>query len=848
MLFLPVTAEAKEDSKTYDNLNAIGITLEEMGVASINDEATRAQLAYLTSKLSDGKTYEKVNTVFADVTETNELSGYVQNVYKLGIFSGKTDGSFGYGDFVTQDVINKVFTIVAGYNDFANITGGYPNGHKKAMNMIGLKITADKTGDGNITVKGMLDFAEEFLKTQYNKFSYTISGNDVNIQTTNEKTSVLSEIHNIDIYEGKITDVEDSSYCADVVITKNLSDCNGVNYSLNQKVNLKSSKNINLYALEGVKVKLWVNENRTIVNVVTTEKTSVEFLVIDSVNGDTKKDSSYSSKYIDKIVFTTSTKNYNTTKDFEIKHNFKLTTAPVNLTGKYAKVIFEDDEVAFIETWDLNEGGIVNVVGEDYIQYTQGGNTSKRISDLENYTRKILYSDTISGNFMDIKKDTYFDFYKTNDTIVLVASEKKITDKLVAISDDYVYLGNGEYLLNDNYYVKNSYGAYQKNGDLSRLFNETVSAYFNAKKECCYFEIYDNSTLANKEFTGIILGSKSDTWGSNTQLKVFSFEDNGKTEVYDLKDKCILPSDKTRSEILAIKDDVNAQYIFKFILNDKKEITEITYPQYFYYYGKNGVMDAKVENIAQIPYNDEKYFVPSYKDANNTTVSGENWLYVRSAPVKVLVADKKGDLSLNSVNWGTIYGMYGKKINIHAFGDDFSQEPSLVLVCGQTETLVSRLASTGFVTNSYVALDKDGEKVNKVEVISSGTQEYTVDNATLSKLGTDFDNDPCYIQFKTYTYNNENDICLDTVEKGVKLSTILNNPTENGFTEATVSKTNSKRVYFTDGKTAELSSDTVIFKTKPDGGIEKITLSDISEGENVIYTYVTKGIKLMIVK
>lgn len=845
MLFVPISTNAETVTKSYDNLNAIGITLEEMGVASLDSEATRSHLAYLASKLSDGETYEKCQPVFVDVNEKNTLSGYIQNAYKLGILNGKTAEVFGPDEAVSMDAVNKVFSIVAGYEEFAMLMGGYPQGYKKAVSMMGLRTYAETNSNGNITVRGLLNAAEDFLKTEYNKFNYAITNGVSNIQTTNVKTSVLSELHKIDVYEGKIVDIDDSSYCASIVVSKNVNECNRINYNASQKISLKSVRTINLYALEGVKVRFWVNEDREIVNAVTSENTNVEFLVVDSINGDTSAESSYASKYIEKIVFTTDKKIYKTTDDFSVKYNFDFTTRPVKLASKYVKVVFEDDKVAFLETWDLQEGGIINVVGEDYIQYTQGGNTSKRLSALEDYTRKILYSDTKSGNFMDVKPGAYFDFYKTTDTIVMVASEKKLTDKLVAVSNDYVYLGNGEYLLNENYYVKNSYGAYQKNGDLSRLFGETVSAYFNASGECCYFEIYDNANLTDKEFTGIILGSKSDSWGENTQLQVFSFEGEGKTEVYNLKDKCILPADKTRADILAIKDDTNADHIFKFILDGNKQIVEITYPQYFYFYSDGAVRDAKALDISQIPYVEQKYFTPQYQGFSN---SEGNKVFIGSAPAKVLIKNAKGDLELKSVSYTSIYGNTGKKIDMHAFGDDFSAEPSLVLICGQTDTLASRLSYKGFVTNSYKALDSVGEVTNMVEIVSTlGVKEYKVDDETLAKLGSDFANNPSYIQFKVNTYSNDNDIALEGVSKGVKLSEVLNDPEGNGFKVDTVLKTNAKRVYFENGKVGE-NYEASIFRIDSENRIQSITVSDISQGDTLIYTTGSHGLSLVLVK
>lgn len=849
LLFVPVSASAENSSSAveYENLKAIGITFDEMNADSLSAVATRAQLAYIASKLSDGAAYEKANTVFGDVTDSNSLSGYIKNAYDSGILNGKSDSSFAPDEPVTTDALNKVFATVAGYSEFAVISGGYPMGYKKAVGMLGLKVVPEKNADGNITVGGLLSAADEFLAKEYNKFVYSVSNGEVSIQTTKEKTSALSSLHKIDIYEGEITDIEPDAYMAKVNILSNIGSSNNVSYSILESVSLKSVKNINLYALEGIKVKLWVNEDRIIVNAAASGKTEVKFLVIASVNGDSSADSAYSGKYIDKISFEDDNKTYSTAEGFKVKFNFELTQKPVNLTGKYARVIFENQKPAYIEAWDLKEGGLVNEVGDNYIKYTQGENPSKRITELDKYTRAILYSDSKSGNLSDIKLGTYFDYYEDGESLIVIASEKRLTDELKAISDKYAFLGNGKYELSDTFYVKDSAGIFRKNGDVSGILNETASVYVNAAGKCVYIEAYENEKLSDKEFTGIILGSVSDEWEDDSQLKIFSFTGNGETKIYTLKEKCTLPNDKTKAEILAIKDDVNADYIFKFILNDKNEIIEIAYPDYFYYYGNNGVMDAKCIGLSSVPYQDN-YLIPSYKTESGVQMSGSGKIYVTSSPIKVLLEDAKGELYLDSVSWSGIYGQYGEKIDIHIFGDEYSAVPSLILICGGTNSLSSRLNYSGFVTDSYIEADESGEKVNKIELISSSTNEYKVDSETMKKLGSSLSDDPVYISFKTYTYNNENEIKLEGMSKGVKLSSILENPAGNGFSEASVLRSNEKRVYFYDGKVEAVTSTSAIFRATDEGKIERISATDISDGEDALYISTTDGITILIVK
>ena len=94
---------------------------------------TRAEMAKIVMMcLGQGADLAPTNTVFADVNEVNEYSGYIQLANSAGIMVGGGNGKFDPNGNVTYNQMVKLLTHAIGHEAFAQAAGGYPGGYLMA--------------------------------------------------------------------------------------------------------------------------------------------------------------------------------------------------------------------------------------------------------------------------------------------------------------------------------------------------------------------------------------------------------------------------------------------------------------------------------------------------------------------------------------------------------------------------------------------------------------------------------------------------------------------------------------------------------------------------------------------
>lgn len=837
-MMLPLSSYAYEEKIQekieFDNLAALGVSFESIGATDINAPAKRSDLAYIASKLIDRNDYKNCVTVFSDVTEVTEFSGYINNAYNAGIFSGTADGMFSPSASVSVDNVYKVLSIIAGYETLATAFGSYPEGYRKAASQLGIFGKIDTDAEGNVTLKGLFEAAEIVLKNEHEEFSVALSENGVNLEKTGIKKSVFADKHNISIYKGKISDINDNPYSANVIIKGDVFESNKVKYPLNSNKFFLSETDINLFMYENADIMLWVdNDENKILHVALSNNVEIKFATIAAVNNDESPANKYSSRYIDYIKLYDDKKNYRTSDNFKIKYNMNETTEAVYLTDKFAKVVFTDNMISYIESWNLSEGGLISEVTGSYIKFISGDNDNKKIEKLDTLSRITVYKNGEGSDLKELRTDSYFDYYLSADKIVIVASEKKISDVLRSVSTDEVEIGNVIYNKASDIYVKNSSGTYVKNGQLDYLFNKKVTAYFDASGYCRYISAYSESDASDKQFLGIIEGSVSDTFNENTVLKVFSFEGVSESKELILSKRCKFTCGKTLNEILNIRDTVKADNVFEFILNDNKEIIEIKSPSMYYGYKDSGgdpSKDATVSGVTSFTYD-----TPA-----RMTVNG-HILYFNGEPITILKSEN-GKLYTETVAWTDIYNAETDGVKVRFFGDGgINSNFRMILISGATDTFRVRSGISlqrGIVTSKSVVYDNE-EKRTQITVLVSGKESKYIISDKDAKLITE---NNMYIEYTSVKFGYE-DIKISGTPVNIE-SVFLNPPSE--WRKETSLKSDSKRLYFDDGR-AYFYRNAIIIKRNGPNDYEVISASDISSGATVCYKYsASTGISFVI--
>lgn len=101
---------------------------------------TRAELAKIAVKLTadDSAVTDETEAPFTDVSKEDWAYPYVAAANKLGIMKGNADGTFSPDSVADTNEIIKVMMSLTGYDRFAELNGGYPDGYIKAAERYGL--------------------------------------------------------------------------------------------------------------------------------------------------------------------------------------------------------------------------------------------------------------------------------------------------------------------------------------------------------------------------------------------------------------------------------------------------------------------------------------------------------------------------------------------------------------------------------------------------------------------------------------------------------------------------------------------------------------------------------------
>ena len=190
--------------------------------------------------------------------------------------------------------------------------------------------------------------------------------------------------------------------------------------------------------------------------------------------------------------------------------------------NKYVKLVTYDDMITCIETWDLKDGGIFGEIDFNNLYY-RDGNIESRISDLLDYSEIYVIIDGESRNKKELKEGCIFSYYMNDDTgsLVIVATEKKVTEKLKSInaSSKKLNLGSLWFTYADKFYVQKDGTYYEGNTTtISSLFNKDVNLHFDIYSNVKYITSSDD--VKTNDLVGCLVGIQQDSFGEVT-VRIF---------------------------------------------------------------------------------------------------------------------------------------------------------------------------------------------------------------------------------------------------------------------------------------------------------------------------------------
>ncbi len=552
-------------------------------------------------------------------------------------FAGTTaDGSdnaaelnFDPEGYCTREFVFTTALGVLGYGEYIDMMGGYEKAASK------LKLSQETTFSGGyLTYEGLVDLMFQMFETPLPNVTYTTEGNNYleNMSTSGSK-SYISERLNVSAYNGIMTDMDYNSYRVIMDIEENVYTNNKTELAVGSEQYFDVALSVDINKYEMVPVTFWVNADKKIIAMYPQEGYYVRYSPIYSVNGDSNETHKYAIGNMTTLTLLDDEEEYDVNENAKAKHNLALTTKAQKYAGSYAKLVFnEDDEVTFIETWDLAEGGILAELGEVFVTYKKG-NSLQKINPITQYERKVVIINDESRDYQDLKPDTYFDIYKVKgDTLVIVAQEKIITSTFNGVGEDYIDVGGTSYQVADELYFTADGEKYTTSqSDLLSASGYEVNVYFNALREAKYVKVSVGQEVKLNEFVGILDGYKKETFSEKAQMAVISLDGGLSRNVYTVSDKIKYKAPLSSIEVLSTPKDTTGKGIYLFKVNGKGEVTEISQaPAVYGFENQSGKTQGSLEmtekrvalsvanSIAKNVYYDAKmpFYVLHY-DADN---------------------------------------------------------------------------------------------------------------------------------------------------------------------------------------------------------------------------------------
>ncbi len=818
----------------FDLVEGLGFVPEGYFAKSMDGAATREEIAFMMAKLYSLEEQAPVQTKFEDVDPESIYSGYIAKLNAAGIINGESETVFNPNGAFTMGTADILVMRTFGFSEIAKSEA---ESIKFASHM-GLHKDVSLLNGSVMTRAGLLRFMQNILEADLPEM--TITGNtpisaEYNL---NNRRTVLGDWLGVSVYSGIITDVDDIKYVVSAEINGNTYDTNHTILDEGSVHSFKADSSLNINKYLNVPVTLWVDKDKNLLNIDFGRNIDVKYMYVSAVNGDYDEANRYSGAYVTELAFNDDNKDYSVTDDFALYYNFEETKKPVKVIGNFAKVVFEKNRVKSLELWDLQEGGIIKSIDSEEIIYTKGAVASTKIKDMDSVSKMLFFVDGESVDIRDMKPDCVFSYYKDEEKMVVVASQKKVTDVLHSFSDGEIRIGNIFYAIDSAYYSTDGVNYSKKSNRPSELLGQVVDAYFDASGKCAYLKASKEDALLSGKRIGMVIGSEEQIFGERI-VSVLLLEPTIEKKLLTLSDKVKLEDGLDLNTVLTTVNTKNGELVLEFdIRNDK--IMGISKPLPYAGIAEEVRFNGFPNNGAQSMVALDKAY----------TMSGENQtLYFGDTPLTFLY-ERDGVLNARTVPWSKLYNSnsgLATEIWAKCYGYESSSDMRLALFCGNTGIVSSDNGTAfGIVVGKGAALDDEGTTVATLEVLDqNGRKTFTMPEEEAAGIP-----DYAYIQyFSGGILKNEDEI---TIRSAVDLSGTVEEMVASGLKTGKVTRIDDTRVYFESGAVYFLDpvKGCVCYERVQDGrGTQFLAmdLSDIEIGDTIAYYAPANGILCILV-
>ena len=477
---------------------------------------------------------EKVQK-FDDVPTTHWAYGVISQITDIGYMIGTSETEFSPEDPVTVNQVNKVLVKILGYEQFANINGGYPAGFNYLASTLKVLKGVNNFGENPIT-RG------ELAKMLYNMFdvnmiaAVSITDEGVATYTTSDKT-FLNDVLGVFKYEGKVTDNGTTAILGQSQIDDNKIKIGNVVFDLADTANYVKGfigRLVEFYVVEDK------DTGRMMVIYAALAEDGEDFAIeidkfenlangkLEYIDEDEKIDYLKVSN-TPTVIFNGSKVEGVTKEEIKAFSNGTVTALKSGTGDIYDTIVIE----GFVSMYVKNVIASEKLISNGLIKAGEISDYSNLdLSKENNKNREItIIKNGADAAFEDIKTGMIIDVAKSQDAIKVVISDKKENITIFGTSvdelgDSYIYSAEGgEYIL-----AKELVSS--KAVKVPELSTE-ATAFFNSFGEIAYFD----ASSATLEGLGILINGFEDGRGLKKDCKVRIFLETGAFADYILAEK-----------------------------------------------------------------------------------------------------------------------------------------------------------------------------------------------------------------------------------------------------------------------------------------------------------------------
>lgn len=624
-------------------------------VFGINNLVTREEMAKIVARMFNCGEPVKADTIFNDVDNTNDYSGYIEYCYIQGIISSAE--KFRPHDYITGIEASVMILRALGYDTYSPFSGIWTDPAKLALNKMKLLKNTDFSFDAPINKLNVMMLVYNAMQT--NILRVDLNGKLI----TKDKNTLLSERFDMIYGDGIITANPYSSLTSKISEAENSIHVDGVYYKdltgnafkhLGERINyLIDSENDTI-------VDFWVNTDDCKILTVKSE---------DIISSDKN-----ALKYYDDSD-KQRTANYNTEVDF-IKNgvasgNYKATDLK-KVGGKLVLIDNNDDgtyDVIKLYEPQIYANKMLEYDGETLIIKGYNGE-ELTISDAD---KIVVTKNGAKSDIEAIANNSVIYAYVSDDRqyVELEVFQNDVVGVIDECSENSFTIGGKEYTYSD-YYTENSSSMPEPVCGLKADF------LLNGDDELVW--IIDDDTLLNEEKMGVILKTSFDNL-SNTKFMMYT--ENGKIDILTAANKLTVDGNRKSGNLSNMSSDYFNGMIAKYKLNKQGELILLDTARYDSSSEPESVIRSSVKwklNDGDLSAFDGFYDSSSQKVLNVYTDFPVFTIPRDSATGEILTGEKY----IDSYGYNGIRSLYpgiGNRVTgeFEFFGDDNDDSPFVCL-------------------------------------------------------------------------------------------------------------------------------------------------------------------------